>query len=392
MNDSVGSMGAQLDALWKKSLPEIERRVEAIEGAAIALLEGSLTADERRHAEREAHKLSGVAGTFGFPHSTEVARAAEQLFAGSEEIAVADHVRLAALANELRRDLLDVGRVPGGAKAERPRPAVSTRVAMIDDDPAMLGLVKAILGEHDIDVITTSDPAALQTTLESTPIDLVLLDVDMPVITGIELCRRIRADERWDAIPVVFLTARSGSAVELFGAGADNYLMKPLNADELLSVVNARVRRRRASGNAAAVAITQAARAADVDVVIVDDDAMLVELLGHALASRGYSCRVITDGTAAMTLLAGKEPQLRGKVVVLDVGLPEHDGLTVLRTLAHDGVTRTSRVVMLTARSLESEVLLALDLGAFDHVAKPFSVPVLMHRIKRALEDSPRVM
>ena len=46
---------------------------------------------------------------------------------------------------------------------------------------------------------------------------------------------------------------------------------------------------------------------------------------------------------------------------------------------------------MLTARSLESEVLQALDLGAFDHVAKPFSVPVLMHRIRRALEDKPRV-
>jgi DNA-binding response OmpR family regulator len=128
-----------------------------------------------------------------------------------------------------------------------------------------------------------------------------------------------------------------------------------------------------------------------VDVVIVDDDAMLVELLGHSLASRGYTSRVVSDGTAAMQLLTGAAPALRGRVGVHDVGLPEHDGLAVLRALARDSVTRTSRVIMLTARSLESEVLQALDLGAFDHVAKPFSVPVLMHRIRRALDDAPLV-
>ena len=61
------------------------------------------------------------------------------------------------------------------------------------------------------------------------------------------------------------------------------------------------------------------------------------------------------------------------------------DGLSLLRKLARDGVTRRTRVLMLTARSAESEVVKALELGAFDHVPKPFSVSELIHRVRRAL-------
>jgi DNA-binding response OmpR family regulator len=71
------------------------------------------------------------------------------------------------------------------------------------------------------------------------------------------------------------------------------------------------------------------------------------------------------------------------------VGLPGLDGLSVLRKLAEAGVLRSTRVIMLTLRSSDAEVLEALELGAFDHVAKPFSVPVLLHRIARALDSLP---
>ena len=72
--------------------------------------------------------------------------------------------------------------------------------------------------------------------------------------------------------------------------------------------------------------------------------------------------------------------------MLLDVGLPGLDGLSVLRHLGQRGRLGTTRVVMLTVRANEGEVLEALDLGAFDHVAKPFSLAVLMHRVRRAVE------
>ena len=71
--------------------------------------------------------------------------------------------------------------------------------------------------------------------------------------------------------------------------------------------------------------------------------------------------------------------------VLLDWDLPGRDGLTVLRGLASDGGLTHAKVVMLTFRASEREILSTLEIGAVDHVAKPFSVPVLMQRVRRLL-------
>ena len=72
--------------------------------------------------------------------------------------------------------------------------------------------------------------------------------------------------------------------------------------------------------------------------------------------------------------------------MLLDVDLPGLDGVAILRRLREDGALPDMRVVMLTARATEDALLTTLDLGAFDHVGKPFSIPVLMHKVARALE------
>jgi DNA-binding response OmpR family regulator len=121
-----------------------------------------------------------------------------------------------------------------------------------------------------------------------------------------------------------------------------------------------------------------------VDVLLVDDDEALGALVVHALTGRGWSVRWLRDGAEAVELLDA--PGFLARAVLLDVGLPGLDGLSVLRHLGRRGRLATTRVVMLTVRANEGEVLEALDLGAFDHVAKPFSLSVLIHRVRRAVE------
>lgn len=389
---SPDAMQARLDAIWEQSKSTIGARVDVIENAAVALLEGALDDATRKHAKDEAHKLAGVAGTFGFAASTDHAREVEQLLEGSATLSSTDIMRISTLAVALRRELIEIGRTSGAAVAERAHSAEEIRVGMIDDDPNMLALVEALLADAGVRVEGMSEPERLWRMLETAPPDALILDVDMPEISGIELCRSIRANPRWDSVPIIFLTARTNASVELFDAGADNYLTKPVDGPELLAVIQRAARRRRAASTTASAerlaTASEPARSPDVDVVIVDDDSILTELLSHSLVARGYSVHVINDGSAALELLTGATPRIHARVIILDVGLPEHDGLTVLRALARDGITRQSRVVMLTARSLESEVVQALDLGAHDHVGKPFSVAVLMHRIVKALDAS----
>jgi DNA-binding response OmpR family regulator len=122
-----------------------------------------------------------------------------------------------------------------------------------------------------------------------------------------------------------------------------------------------------------------------VDVLVVEDDPAIARLLQHALETRGLRHEWIANGQKAAALLTGPAPELRARVVLLDVDLPGLDGLGVLRLLAAERMLERTRVIVLTVRSHEAEVVRALELGAFDHVAKPFSVPVLLQRIRRAL-------
>src|SRR5439155_8785789 len=124
-----------------------------------------------------------------------------------------------------------------------------------------------------------------------------------------------------------------------------------------------------------------------VDVAIVDDDTALVSLLQHAMESRSMRVASYADGETAVAALTGTAPEVQASVILLDIDLPALNGLDVLRRLKAGEITRLSNVVMLTSRTGERDVLTALELGATDHIAKPFSVPVLMHKVRTVLKQ-----
>lgn len=123
-----------------------------------------------------------------------------------------------------------------------------------------------------------------------------------------------------------------------------------------------------------------------VDVIVVEDDPMMADLIVRGLQGRGISTAWLGDGLEAVELLCGATPKRSARVLVLDIDLPGLSGTDVLRRLAADGVLATTEVIVLTARSGESEIVEAFELGAIDHVSKPFSVPILMQRVRCALD------
>ena len=122
---------------------------------------------------------------------------------------------------------------------------------------------------------------------------------------------------------------------------------------------------------------------AGLDVLIVEDDVLLVELLSRALQGQGWTVRSVSDGAAA--LAAVDRPGTRPALVLLDIDLPALDGFGVLRGLAARGLLPDLPVLVLTARAGEPDIVAALELGARDHVAKPFSLPVLLARVARTV-------
>lgn len=113
---------------------------------------------------------------------------------------------------------------------------------MVDDDQAIAEMVGIVLRAKGFDVVTTPDGASALESFEHLAPDVVLLDLMLPGMDGIEVCRRLRRDSD---VPIIMLTARSDTAdvVEGLEAGADDYLTKPFEPEELVARIKARVRR-----------------------------------------------------------------------------------------------------------------------------------------------------
>ena len=127
------------------------------------------------------------------------------------------------------------------------------------------------------------------------------------------------------------------------------------------------------------------------DAIVIDADAPFAALVEHALETRGHRVRTIGDGREALDLLTHPETPIRARLIVLELGLPGLDGLSLLGQLAEAGVLKTTKVVVVTTRSVEAEMIKAMELGAIDYVTKPVSLPVLMRRLRSALSGAASV-
>ncbi|MEG4044694.1 response regulator [Microcoleus sp. Pol17_C1] len=111
------------------------------------------------------------------------------------------------------------------------------KVMVVDDDVHLLAALQVILQPWGFQVTTLDDPEKFWEVLETTCPDLLILDVEMPGYSGIELCLAVRNDLRWSKLPVLFLTAHSESETvrQMFVAGADDYVNKPIVKPELIA-------------------------------------------------------------------------------------------------------------------------------------------------------------
>ena len=117
-------------------------------------------------------------------------------------------------------------------------------------------------------------------------------------------------------------------------------------------------------------------------ILVVDDDPSICDTLTTMLEFKGYETRVAHNGREALELAREEHPDL----VLLDIMMPEMDGLTVCREMKQDPAFRDVRILMLTARDGRQDVVQALEAGASDYVTKPFFIDELVARIRTNLE------
>ena len=119
-------------------------------------------------------------------------------------------------------------------------------------------------------------------------------------------------------------------------------------------------------------------------IVVIEDEDDILEVITYNLKREGYEVITSTSGEDGLEKIEKASPQL----VILDLMLPEIDGIELCRKLKSDPLTRSIPVIMVTAKGEESEVVLGLGVGADDYVTKPFSPRELVARVKAVLRRS----
>jgi PAS domain S-box-containing protein len=255
----------------------------------------------------------------------------------------------------------------------------SSSVLVVDDDPESLRLLGAILKRAGfVFRPVTSGRLALEAA-EADPPDLVLLDVRMPEMSGLDVCRQLKRDQRLRDIPIVFISALEGvdDKVEAFRAGGDDYVRKPFQEQEVLERIRTHLRLRRPRVDLISRIGPNVAHLRHT-LLVVDDDIQMLRVLAGILSRD--DCDVLTAEGAgqAIALLDTSLPCM----ILLDVEMPGMNGFALCHRIVHDPRTAHIPVALVTSRVDEADVNAGIVAGAVDYIKKPFDMDEVRMRVR----------
>ncbi|HAZ48135.1 MAG TPA: hypothetical protein DDW76_17740 [Cyanobacteria bacterium UBA11369] len=261
-----------MDKMWQKYEGLMRQRLEVLQQAATAVKTKNLSQELRQEATKAAHKLAGVLGMFELETGTKIAADMERILSGNDNLTSTQkrqvRSQIETLSNLLNQKQLEVAQRNDNKIGEAEPLSIHSQaepgnelnkevntvsVLVVDDDPAFLGALRPILEPWGIRMTGLDEPLRFWEVLPQVSPDLLILDVEMPQVSGVELCQNVRKDANWQELPILFLTAHREleTIQQVFAVGADDYVVKPVVGTELLTRITNRLERNRLLKNLA---------------------------------------------------------------------------------------------------------------------------------------------
>lgn len=241
-------------------------------------------------------------------------------------------------------------------------------ILAVDDSRTARGVLQRELAHDGFTLFFVADGTYAQRLAAAIAPRVIITDLLMPDVDGYELCRQLADSSDTAHIPVVVITSLDASEMlkKGFSAGVKEYFLKPWPAKKLLAFVQRLI-------------LDMSYRRSET-ALVVEDSATIRRLVGHYLSKLGFEIVEFDHGQELLDHISaeGKAADL----VVMDWELPDVDGLTMLKTLRQHDVYRMVPVIMLTGRSADKDIALALRSGADDYITKPFNFEELSARIQ----------
>ncbi len=271
---------------------------------------------------------------------------------------------------------------PGVPEMSQERSMPVSRLLIVDDSAEHRAALSLRFAECGFEILEADCGAETLRLLKAHTFDAVLLDVAMPDMTGTMVLRRIREKFSASLLPVVMMTpdSQAEQVIDAMKAGANDYVTKPVDFSTALTRVNNQTSRRRAD-----LELCKLNAAADPDervlpaarLLIVDDIADNRAVLSRRFVKRGFEIVEADCGKEALRLV--HEQQF--DVVLLDVMMPDIDGMDVLRRLRATFSSSQLPVIMVTAKTQSEDIVEALKNGANDYVTKPVDLSIVLARV-----------
>ena len=271
---------------------------------------------------------------------------------------------------------------------------MTSRVLVVDDIPANVRLLESKLQAEYLDVRTATSGREALEVIERERIDLVLLDVMMPDMTGFEVCAALKSNPRTAHVPVIIVTSldQTEDRVKGLESGADDFLTKPVSEVALVARVKSLLRLKMVTdelelratamqsvGLTATVAIDSGVAIAG-RVLVVDDRENSTGRIRQAL-QRPFEVVITGDPAEAIELAGSRDFDL----IMISLSLKEGDGLRLCTQIKTIDRLRQTPVLLITDANETAMVVRALDLGVNDYIIRPIDVNELRARVRTQL-------
>jgi two-component system, chemotaxis family, response regulator PixG len=263
-------------------------------------------------------------------------------------------------------------------------------IACIDDSLSVYMSMEKIITEYGYRCFGIQDPLRIITGLLKNKPDLIFLDLVMPVTNGYEVCEQIRKTPSLAHIPIVILTGNDGliDRVRTKFVGANSFLGKPIQAAAVTKMIDKYLEEKQSSPlsiveNSSITPQRQSLlNSIGKRVLVVDDDRNIREVVSMCLHKlKGWDVLTAASGQEGLNGIEIDNPD----VIILDVMMPEMDGLAFLRRLRSNPDTKQIPVILLTANRYLPDKSLLTELGVVETISKPFLPVNLVRQIDKAL-------
>jgi phosphoserine phosphatase RsbU/P len=263
---------------------------------------------------------------------------------------------------------------------------INRSVLVIDDDITVRKLLGFHLSRNNYNVITAEGPYTGFDILSKDKIDLVLCDVSMEGMDGFAFCRKVRENEKFRALPFIFVTARNSPEDKSMAleSGGDDIITKPFNIDELILKVKVLIRRTEIYKIYGVKQNLEKKFTQDTPtILLVDDDPALAALFIYNLEKAGFNVKLASNANDGYLLAM----ECRPDIIISDIIMPETDGYTFRKMLMHDEDLKHIPFIFLSVKGDEDEILHGFDAGINDYVVKTAGPRVVVAKVNALLKS-----